>query len=335
MCGRLGMALVVTTALLIGAGAGGGCKHQTPEQKAQAKLAKQQAAEAKAQAKAQEKQAKAQANAQAQAAKKQAEADKKAAAEAKKQADAQAKADAKRAAEEKKQQDALAKQQKQQADAQAKADKKAADEKAAQDKKNAELAAKEQKKQADAQARADKEAAKHPEMAMSDKSSAAHADHYADDRLKVVGYPDIKPENNQRQLDKFAEAMASAGAAQDATLSDGDFDGGELNASGRSHLALALQHPTVDKKTTVYVSTVGPEDLVNARMASVERYAKASPWSSVVLTTKEGVNTTNTHPAAAGLNALKRLEKQDQGGGSSGGSGGGSTSSMNTPREGQ
>jgi len=240
-------------------------------------------------------------------------------------------------AEEKKQQDALAKQQQKQADAQAKADKKAAEEKAVQDKKSAELAAKDQKQQADAQARADKEAAKHPDMAMTNKSAGAPTDIYPDDRLHVVGYPDIKPENHQRQVDKFAEAMASAGAAEDGTLNDDDFDGGELNASGRSKLALALQHPTANNKATIYVVSGAPGDeLGNARMASVDRYVKASPWSSLTVTTKEGANPTGGASATSGLNALKRLEKQQaQGGSSSGGTSGGSTGNMNTPREGQ
>jgi hypothetical protein len=339
------VAWIVSAALFVGA-AGGGCKHQTPEQKQQAALQKQAAAQAKAEAKAQKKQAQAQAKAQAEASKKQeaqakaqAEAAKKQQAQAKKQADAQAKADAQRAADEQKRQAALSKEQAKQAQAQAKADKQAAEVRAAQEKKNAELAAKEQKKQADAQAKADKLAAKNaakeptpePAMAMANNHKAAAAaaapsDYYADDKLKVVGYPLIKPENHQRLFDQHMEAMAASGAAQDATLSDADFDGGELNSTGRSNLAAALSYPRADNKVTIYVANSGSEDLAGARAAAVDRYVKASPWSSVAVTTKDGLNPSVTSPASAGLNALKRLDKQSaQGGGSATASGGDTT----------
>jgi hypothetical protein len=358
--GRLGMALVVSAAVLIAGGVGGGCKHQTPEQRAQARLAKQQAAEAKAQAKAQQKQAQAQAKAQsdaakaqANAAKKQADADRKAAAQAQKQADAQAKADAKRAADEKNRQDALAKEQQKQADAQAKADKKAAEVKAAEDKRSAELAAKDQKKQAAMLAKADKKkkpaAAAVAEVPMSADASRVRDiepvgpvintapadamtlaarqgyDKYADDQKKVIGYPDMKPENRQRIFDQFAQTMAAEGQAADATLSDADFDGAELNATGRSNLALALQAARVNNKLTLYVGTTrGNSETMGDRTAAVERYIKASPWSSVAVTTRQGPNTTNTSSVLTGINALKKLDKE------SGGSGSGNMSSGDT-----
>jgi hypothetical protein len=337
------MALVVSVAMLI---AGAGCKHQTPEQKQQARLQKEAEKQAKAQAKAQQQQARAQvkaqeqaAKAQADAAKKQAEAEKKAAAEAKKQADAQAKADAKHAAEEKKHQDELAKQQAKQADAQAKAEKKAADERAAQDKKNTELAAKEQKKQADALAKADKKNAK-ANQAVAEapmKADAAHMQdiepagptmaatpapaeamtvaahqgygYHADDKLKVVGYPDFKPENNQRLFDRFVQAHSASGQDHDASLSEADFDGTELNSTGRANLALALQYPKADNKLTIYVATSGGEELMSGRVAAVERYWKGSPWSSVALTTRTGLNTVVTGSVKDGVTGLKNLEK--------------------------
>jgi hypothetical protein len=308
--GRMGMALVMSLALLVG----GGCKHQTPEQKAQGKLAKQQASEAKAQAKAQEKQAKAQAKAQADAAHKQAEADKKATAQAQKQAEAQAKAD-----------------------------KKAAEQKAAEDKHNAELAAKEQKHEADAMAREQK---KHGHAAHAEAPVVAHADTRAhdiepvgptvnfapaeamtlaahqgygtheDDNPKVIGYPQMKPENYQRLFDQHAQTMAAEGQAEDATLSDADFDGAELNATGRSNLALALQAARANNKLTLYVGTTrGNDEMMGDRAAAIDRYIKSSPWSSVAVTTRHGLNTTNTTSVLPGINALKRLDKEAGGSG--------------------
>src|SRR4051812_18768785 len=94
----------------------GGCKHQTPEQKAQAKLAKQQMAADKA---------------------------------AQKQAQADARAEHQRAAE------------------QAKASKKAAEERARE--------------------------AKHQVPESVKQNAMASADYYPDDRMKVIGYPDIHP----------------------------------------------------------------------------------------------------------------------------------------------
>jgi hypothetical protein len=315
--GRMGTALFVSAALLI-ATMGGGCKHQTPEQRAQAKLAKQQQSEAKAQAKAQQKQAKAQAKAQAdaskaqeQAAKKQAEADRKAAVQSQKQADAQAKAD-----------------------------KKAAEMKAAEDQKNAELAAKDQKKQADAQAKADKKKSAHAAAApmtadahraediepvgpvvtyaaAQAMTKAAHEGygHHPDDELKVIGYPDFTPENRQRLVDQHAQAQAAQGQSHDATLSDADFDGIELNATGRSNLALALQSVRTDNKLTLYIGTTsGNDEAMGDRAASIERYVKASPWSSVAVTTKNGLNPTHPTSVLPGINALKRMEKEAGGG---------------------
>ena len=297
--------MALTTLLLAALALSVGCKHMTPEERRQKQLDKQAAA----QAKMDQKRAEADAKAAAAAQKKQAEMDRK-------QAEAQAKADKKQAAEDKKRQDAMAKEQAKQADAQAKADKKAADAKAAEDKKQADMLAKEQKKQAAALAKAQKqhEAAAAEPMAMASKTPApaAASESYPDDRLKVIGYPYIEPENRQRIFDRYVEAMAASGEAHDATLTDADFDGAELNATGRSKLALALQYPKADNKLTIYVTTTGGEDVSTARAAAVERYWKASKFSTVQLTTKDGPNPSVTAPASAGIAAMRRMEREQQ-----------------------
>jgi hypothetical protein len=204
-----------------------GCKHQTPEQKEQARLQKEQAAEDKA---------------------------------VKKQAEADAKAEQKRLAE------------------QAKADKKEAQE----------------------QARAMK---KHTPDAMREQAMAK-ADYYPDDRLKVIGYPDILPENHQHWIDKHAQAMAAAGASYEAMLYEIDFHGDELSASGRNRLRLMMKDPPA----TIYVATTGGNDAQKqARFNAITKYWQEISASQIAV--KEGVNDEVSSPAGAGLSALQRMEK--------------------------
>jgi hypothetical protein len=339
MRGRLGVIVMFVSAALIA----GGCKHMTPEQKRQKELDRQAAAHAKVEAK----RAAADAKAAAAAQKKQQEIDRK-------NAEAQAKAAKKQAAEEQKRQMALAKEQQKQAEAQAKADKKAAEQQAVEAKKQAEIAAREQKKQAEmdrkqqmAMAKEQKKAKPAPAAVAMAPVAATEAPaplepvgpvvettpaeamtklarqgdaYYPDDRLKVVGYPYILPENKQRLVDRHAQMQAASGQSYDATLSDRDFDGAELNATGRANLALALQYPHADNRLLVYINTSGGEDVVGGRAAAVERYWKASPWSSVALSTKPGPNPLASTNANAGLNALRRMERERrEGGGTSGG----------------
>jgi len=216
--------MLVSAALVVG------CSHQTPEQKEQARLQKEQAAETKAM---------------------------------EKQAAADAKAEQKRVAE------------------QTKADKKAAEE----------------------QARAMKKQT--PESVK--LKAMATADYYPDDRLKVIGYPDILPENHQHWIDKHAEAMAAAGASYEAMLYEIDFTGDELNASGRSRLRLMMKHPP----STIYVATTGGNDAQKqARFNSITKYWQEIAASQIAV--KEGVNDEVTSPAGSGLSALQRMEKSSQ-----------------------
>jgi hypothetical protein len=217
--------------MLVAAATAVGCSHQTPEQKAQAKLEKQQAAETKAM---------------------------------EKQAAADAKAEQKRAAE------------------QLKADKKAAEE----------------------QARAMKKQI--PEAVR--LKAMATANYYPDDRLKVIGYPDILPENYPHWIDKHAEAMAAAGASYEAMLYEIDFTGDELNASGRSRLRLMMKHPPA----TIYVATTGGNDAQKqARFDAITQFWQENAAAGQVAV-KEGVNEDVSAPAKAGLSALQRMEKSAQ-----------------------
>jgi hypothetical protein len=306
-----------------------GCAHKTPEQKAAEKAQKQAVAQAKAERKAADKQAKAQAKAekkrlaeeqdraeaQAKAAKKQAEAQAKA---DKKQAEAQAKADKQRMEDERERAEAQAKaEQKRQAEEQKLAQQKAA---------AAERAAKEQ---ADHDAFAQKQQAK---MAMSDAKTAEKAKKhekpakpvtYPDDEEWVVGHPYIRPENHTRQTDRHFESMSAKGAVADATLYDQHFDGTELNALGRSKVALMLEAAPKHEPLTIYVPTSGSDERVQARLTAVNNFWKASQYAAIELQTKQGVNPNTATPAGTGLAALRRLDKE-----SNSGSGGGSSSGV-------
>src|SRR5262245_22926118 len=94
--------------------------------------------------------------------------------------------------------------------AQAKLDKQQAAELKEQQKKSA-ADAKAAQKRAEEQAKAQDKAAKQQakEMEKAKPESVQHVameqtDYYPDDRLKVIGYPDIKPENRPHWIDKHA-----------------------------------------------------------------------------------------------------------------------------------
>ena len=177
---------------------------------------------------------------------------------------------------------------------------------------------------------------------------------FADDRFDVVGNPLIRPENTQRQLDKFSEAMAAAGARNEGMLHDQDFEGAALSPLGRSKLALMLEHATPNRPVTIYVSGragATSDEQAQARLAAVQDFWRNSQYANIPLQAKEGVNPAAATPSQAGLNALRNLNKtQDTGktstvninnmgsgsgtggsGGSGGYGGGGTTGGPSTP----
>jgi hypothetical protein len=184
----------------------------------------------------------------------------------------------------------------------------------------AETKAAQKQAQADAkaQAKADKKLAEERAKAMKQETpdpvelkAMETADYYPDDRLKVIGYPDILPENYPTWLDKHAEAMVAAGASEDAMLRDGDFAGNELSADGRSRLRLMMKNPP----PTIYVAAAPSNDAQKqARLAAVQKF-----WGDVTsrpIAVKEGVNPDVHFSANAGLKALQRLDKQAESPGS-------------------
>ena len=228
----------------------------------------------------------------------QAKADQKA---AKKQAEAQAKADKKRMAEERERAEAQAQAAKKQAEVQAKADKK----RAAEEAKLAKAQARKRKNQKPVQ--------------------------YADDEEWVIGHPYSVPENHPRSFDRHVQAMAAAGAADDTSLFDQHFDGGELNALGRAKVALMLQAAPKNTPLTIYVPTGGADERVQARLSAVETFWKDSKWSDLQVQARAGVDTRHMTPASVGLAGLRKMESgEGQGARSDNQSSGGSVSGSTT-----
>ena len=156
---------------------------------------------------------------------------------------------------------------------------------------------------------------------------------YADDRYDVVGAPLIRPENRQRQFDKFNEAMAAAGASEEATLREQDFDGPALSEIGRAKIALMMEHAKSNRPVTIYVqprplsTTGGPgataeardqqelaqaqfQAQTQARLAAVQEYWRGSAYANVPLEVRDGFNPAMTTPSQRGLDAIRALNKQ-------------------------
>ena len=323
MRGRIGLFMAVTAAAMMIAGC------QSPQQKAEARAQKQAAQQREAQAKAAKQQADQQARAERERVAAQQRAEQQRIADERKRAEAYAAAEQQRLA----QQRALAEQQ-------ARAER---DKAAAQAKVDADRAAQQQqaeRERAAAQARLDAENAAAAERANQERAAAEAADRkrqaalakgkkapkaakakpYPDDEADVVGSPYIDPENHTSLFDQHTQAMSAAGAAQDASLYDQHFDGAELNALGRSKVALMLQGAPRNEPLTIYVPPSGPSERVQARLASVNQFWRDSQWAAMQVQAKQGVAPENTSSAASGLAGLRRLEREQEQGGATGGS---------------
>jgi hypothetical protein len=322
MRGRIGLCVAVAAAGLIL----GGCQSQ--QQKEQARAQKQAAQQREAQARAQKQQQEAQAKAERDRIAAQQRAEQQRIADERKRAEAYAAAEQQRLA----QQRALAEQQ-----ARAERDKAAAQAKVDADRMAQQQQA--ERERAEAQARLDAQNAAAAERANQERAAAEAAERkrqaalargqkppkaekvkpYPDDEVAVIGEPYIRPENYTSLFDRHTQAMSAAGAAQDASLYDQHFDGAELNALGRSKVALMLQGAPRNEPLTIYVPPSGPSERVQARLASVNQFWRDSQWAAMQVQTKQGVAPENTTSAAQGLAGLRRLEREQQEGGTTGG----------------
>jgi hypothetical protein len=164
----------------------------------------------------------------------------------------------------------------------------------------------EQKREAKRMEQARREQEKLEEQARKDEERAEKK--RAGDRKWELGQHMFRHEDEPTLVDAHAERYASNGAAYDASFSDVHFDGGELNALGRSKLGLLLSAAATTSPVTVYVA--GDPNLTNARLASLNKNWKSSKYPDIQLTAKEGRNPLVMYPAWTGLRAVQRVDKE-------------------------
>ena len=182
-----------------------------------------------------------------------------------------------------------------------------------------------EQKQARAQAKAEEKQRKEEAklMAKEDKARREEEQALAEKQRKeeqkmekeqrhAIGADMIRDERHVRALDRFVQAESAAGAREDAMLNDAHFDGGELNALGRSKLALIARATPSGSSQPVLVYVSGASDAAEARSASAQAYWKASPYSAMTLQLKPGVNEAVVSPAAAGIAGLKKMEESSR-----------------------
>jgi hypothetical protein len=145
------------------------------------------------------------------------------------------------------------------------------------------------------------------EEALAQQKAKDQGKPYADDKLEVIGYPYSQPENRQTLVDAQEQAMAVAGARFDATLYDADFDGGDLTAVGEGKVAMMLNNAPANRAMTIYIFAGSPENVMQARQASVDKMIHDPAYAGAQVTVKAGSNSALSTPALPGLAAIKRL----------------------------
>jgi hypothetical protein len=118
----------------------------------------------------------------------------------------------------------------------------------------------------------------------------------------------MQRENEPTLVDDFAKSSAASGAAQDANFSDAHFTGNELNALGRSKLALVIDG-AAGKDLTIFIA--GEKDAVQPRADSIVTNLKNPALGEQHLQTKPGRNPATSTPASINLRGLQKLEKGD------------------------
>jgi hypothetical protein len=158
---------------------------------------------------------------------------------------------------------------------------------------------------------------------------------YEKEQREAFGSDVIRDERMPRQVDYFDRALAAAGANEDLMLNDAHFSNGELNSLGRSKVALIARAAPAGKPVVIYVT--GDEKANQPRVASVQNYWKAMPYSDLELQVKPGINDAQMTDTSVGIKGLAKQEKTNYTGttGSSSsmsGAGGSSSSGSNSSR---
>jgi hypothetical protein len=129
------------------------------------------------------------------------------------------------------------------------------------------------------------------------KNQSAHRDMRKMEQPRHMDEPALS-------VDRLIESQAAMGAKSDATLYPQHFDGGELNALGRSKLALIMRANAQSPRTVVYMDLGRPNDMTTPRRGSVERFWRDSMSGQTQLEIRDGMNTGMTYSAAKSLERL-------------------------------
>ncbi|HEY8668873.1 MAG TPA: hypothetical protein VIL86_19655 [Tepidisphaeraceae bacterium] len=117
------------------------------------------------------------------------------------------------------------------------------------------------------------------------------------------------PTNDEvRTPSLFANKQAASGARNDATLYAYHFDGDSLNSAGEAKLDSMLHYGDNIPKVVVYLDLREKDAAVDAHRKAVEAYLKDCGVLENQLKIEVGSNPANHTPAAAGLNALSKME---------------------------
>ncbi len=113
----------------------------------------------------------------------------------------------------------------------------------------------------------------------------------------------------ERQVPKFVEIQAAAGARQDAQLVPAHFSGEALNSLGRQKLDLMLRDGEAPAETIVYLNLPKTQaDTFDKRRDSVVAYLKDSGLTEAQIKVEHGPNHGVDYPAADGIKGEHALE---------------------------
>lgn len=130
--------------------------------------------------------------------------------------------------------------------------------------------------------------------------------------LVVACAPDKKkPETSEpraNSVDSFIEAQAAEGAREDAMLNATHFTGPRLNTAGQTKINLMLRNQPPTEQLMVYLDLSKNDPLAAARRQSLQDFVKTSGFPIAQLQLKDGPNPATNHPAAAGLQQLRKTD---------------------------
>lgn len=122
-------------------------------------------------------------------------------------------------------------------------------------------------------------------------------------------------DNEQRHVRQMADAQATAGAREDATIGAAHFTGSKLNSLGTEKLCRMVPDDLTDD--LVVNLNLPANDLTSARKDAVMAYLKTCGMDASHVKIHDGANMDVTHPVAYDLARMNKTESGDAAGASS------------------